>query len=107
MIGVVVDLILFAVIIVLIAKRKIPSRRVLLVVLPGRRFNRLQQTGLSYSAIGIIMTVAILIINRFHPMTSHFRGGELGLSEGFFLIGAVSFLLGWKYRRKPENLPPD
>lgn len=102
MIGVVVDLILFVVAIVLIKKYKKPNPGALLMVQPGRKFNRLQQAGLNYAAIGVITAVGIELVNRFHPMNIHLRAGELGLSEGFILIGVVSFLFGRKYRRSPD-----
>lgn len=53
MIGVVIDLILFVGAIVLIVKHKKPNPGALLVVQPGRKFNRLQSSRLTRCFRGI------------------------------------------------------
>jgi hypothetical protein len=103
MIGVVIDLLLFVGAIVLITKHKKPNRGALLVVLPGRKFNRLQRLGLTFAAMGVVLTAGIQIINSFHPMEPNYRAGLLGGSEGYVLVGAVMYLIGWIRRRKPES----
>lgn len=54
MLGVVIFPVLIVGGIVLIAKRKKPNPRVLLVVPPGHKFNRLQHLGLSYLILGVV-----------------------------------------------------
>ena len=107
MIGVVIFLILFVIAIVLIAKYKKPNPGVLLVVLPGHKLNRLQFTGLIYAIMGVIFIVGIQITNSFYPMNPNFRAGELGMSEGFILVGIAFFLFGLKRRRKPDSSVPE
>lgn len=103
MIGVVMFVILIFGAVVLIVRRKKPNPGTALVVQPGRKFNRLQQLGLTYAAMGIVFTLGIQIVNHFHPMSSHFRAGQLGYSEGLILVGVAAFVVGWRYRRKPES----
>lgn len=103
MIGVVMFPILLVALIVLIVKRRKPNPGAFLMVQPGRKFNGLQRLGLTYAAMGVIFTLGIQIVNRFHPMSSHFRAGELGYSEGLILVGIAFFVGGWRYRRKPEG----
>ena len=57
--------------------------------------------------MGVIFTAGIQIINSFHPMDPNFRAGELGMSDGFILIGIAFFLFGWRRRRKPDSSPPE
>ena len=73
------------------------------VVAPGNRFNRSQHVGLTFAALGIVLTAGIQIINSFHPMDPNYRAGMLGGSEGYILVGVVVFLIGWTRRRKPDD----
>lgn len=73
------------------------------VVAPGNRLNRLQHMGLIYAILGVIITAGIQIINRFHPVEPNYRAGLLGGSEGYVLVGAATFLIGWIRRRKLDS----
>jgi hypothetical protein len=73
------------------------------VVPPGKRCNRIQHMGLIYMSIGVATTVAIPILNSFHRIDWHYRTSALSESKTFVLVGAVTFLIGWNRRRKPES----
>jgi hypothetical protein len=73
------------------------------VVAPGNRFNRIQHMALIYMAIGVATTVAIPILNSFHLIDWHYRTSSLSESKMFVLVGAVTFLIGWNRRHKPDS----
>lgn len=77
------------------------------VVAPGSRFNRIQYIGLTFMAIGVATFVGIPILLHFHPTNPNYRAGSLGESKTFLLVGAVTFLIGWNRRRKPDSSPPE
>lgn len=70
---------------------------------PWHDFNRLQQRGLSFILLGVVITAGILILNNYGPMAPNRRAGLLGGSEGFILVGVVVFLIGLNRRRKPDD----
>ena len=59
---------------------------------------------MSYLVLGVVITVGILILNTFHPFDPNRRAGLLGGSEGFILVGAALFLVGWDLRRKTRGI---
>lgn len=71
---------------------------------PGSKARRLQVMGVSYMVLGVVITVGIEILNSFDPMDPNRRAGLLGGSEGFVLVGAVVFLIGWNLRRKTRGI---
>ena len=70
----------------------------------GKQGKRLQLMGMSYMVLGVVITVGILILNTFHPFDPNRRAGLLGGSEGFILVGAALFLVGWDLRRKTRGI---
>lgn len=52
--------------------------------------------------LGAVITAGIYTVNSFHSLDSSYRAGLLGASEGFILVGAVMFLIGW-FRRGNEK----
>jgi len=75
------------------------------VVAPGNRFNRIQHTGLSFISVGVVAAVGIPILLHFHPIDPSYHIGSLSESKTFILVGAVTFLIGWIRRRKPDSSP--
>ena len=63
--------------------------------MPGREWGRLQRNGLAFLVLGVILTVAVLLL--VHDPGR--RPGLLGASEGFVVVGALMFLIGWNRRR--------
>lgn len=63
--------------------------------MPSRAWDRLQRSGLAFLVLGVILTVAVLVL--VHDPAR--RPGMLGASEGFVLVGALMLLIGWNRRR--------
>ena len=80
------------------------DRHLKVVEEPGSKARRLQVVGVSYFVVGVVITVGIEILNSFHPLNPNRRAGLLGGSEGFILVGAALFLVGWNLRRKTRGI---
>ncbi len=63
--------------------------------MPGREWGRVQRSGLAFLVLGVILTVPVLVL--VHDPAR--RPGLLGASEGFVVVGALMFLIGWNRRR--------
>ena len=63
--------------------------------MPSREWGRLQRSGLAFLMLGVLLTAAVLLL--VHDPAR--RSGLLGASEGFVLVGALMFLIGWNRRR--------
>lgn len=114
MIGVVIFPILVFGAILLMRKYRKPSPGALLLVRPGRQFNRLQHFGLSYAAFAVALTFGALLLIYFQPLapnghTGFFRGAkEFALSAAIILLleSLLFFSIGSIRRKKPNALPP-
>jgi uncharacterized membrane protein YhaH (DUF805 family) len=71
----------------------------------GRKVSHrhLREMGLTYIALGVVITAGIYIESSFYSMDPNHRSGLLGYSEGLILIGAVTFLIGWKRLGKEDD----
>ena len=70
---------------------------------PWRELNNLQQKALASIALGIVITVEIMILTRFHPIDPNRRAGLLGGSGGFIVVGVVLFFIGKNRRERKQK----
>ena len=71
---------------------------------PGSKAGHLQVVGVWYLVLGVVITAGIEILNTFHRLEPNRRAELLGGSEGFVLVGAALFLVGWNLRRKTRGI---
>lgn len=58
---------------------------------------------MAYVILGVVITVGILVVNIYRPMTPNIRAGLLGGSEGFVLVGVALLVIGWNDRRRTDR----